>query len=377
MKGFIEKIALLTRAKDWRLSFVPFVLACVYAWMFLLQLPFSWYHLFIFFLSLTTTIGFAAFGYFINEYFDQKEDALAGKINKLSFLKPSMKLLLFVAILLITFAPWLFLPKNNLSYWLVGFEVFSFLLYSLPFPRLKNKAFFAGILDASYAYFIPGILSFHTFSLLAPQIKAPHFIILFFATLFFVGYRNIFIHQIKDVLGDQKAGLRTLPMVLGPKKSNSFLLSLGFIELALMGSFLLSLCNIHPIFVVYFLSLIALLFFKKQDFMNLIGLDKDFSLLPARHLTDDFYQFIFPVLNVFFLLWVDWRWISIALIHLLLFVPKSFWFKLWSILWHQNIRPALSFILNQSIYVLFKILGVDLIKEQSSASNFLRKKMKL
>ena len=41
---------------------------------------------------------FQDLGYFINEYFDQKEDALAGKINKLFFLKPAMKLFLFVVI---------------------------------------------------------------------------------------------------------------------------------------------------------------------------------------------------------------------------------------------------------------------------------------
>ena len=142
----IVKVLSATRISDWRLSFVPFIIGCVYFWASLLHLDFSFFHFLIFCLSICTSFGFAALGYFINEFFDKKHDAQAGKINKLAILTWPKQLFLFLLILVLCFAPWLVLPTSRFSIILITIEILCFLLYSLPFIRLKNTYYFAGIL---------------------------------------------------------------------------------------------------------------------------------------------------------------------------------------------------------------------------------------
>ena len=377
IKSLFQQIGSATRSKDWRLSFVPFIIACVYLWSSLFALEFSGKHIILFLLSLCTTFGFAAFGYFVNEFFDKEEDLKAGKLNKLSLLSLPTQLLLFLVISMVCFLPWFFLPKNTTTYWLISAEIASFLLYSLPYLRLKKSVFFAGVLDAFYAYLIPGLLSYHTYSLVSST-SSSYFPILFFLCLFFIGYRNILIHQIKDVLGDQKAKVKTLPQYIGVKQSYNLLKILFVLEMTLLLAFSLSLAWHNNIYLLWLLAVISYLIYMHKTIAVVFDKTQYSALLPARHVLELLYQLWFPLVQLLILILIDWRWILILPFHLLLLVNPDYLFTFWGLgkkhLWHQGLRPLLSMLINYPLYLFFRLFGVDLKKDKKSASDYFKNK---
>lgn len=379
VKSAITLIHAATRSSDWRLSFVPFIMACVYLWSSLFNIRFSSYTLIVFVLSICTTFGFAALGYFINEFFDKTDDLQAGKLNKLSTLSSPIQGLLLLAILAFCFLPWFYLPKDKISFYLILAEVTCFLLYSSPYIRLKRSTYLAGIVDALYAYLIPGLLSFHTYGLLAGS-AFNVYPLLFFVAMFFIGYRNIFLHQIKDVLGDNKTGMISLPQALGPSKSYILLRLLYYIEIALILAFAIELIYINNLYIPWLVFVLSYLIYVHKDLHKLFFTETYFALLPLRHALDLLYQLFFPLLQLAILIWVDWRWLVLVPFHLLLFVNRDFIIEFYSkvghYIWHKSLRPILSALLNYTLFFLFKLFGVDLKKEQQSAISYLKSRFK-
>jgi 4-hydroxybenzoate polyprenyltransferase len=327
-----------------------------------------------------TTLGFASMGYFINDFFDKKADKIAGKINYLSLQKSGIQLLLFMTSLLIAFFPWIWLPSNNISWFLIAIELMFFLLYSLPFPRLKNVPYLSGIIDSSYAYVIPLLLVFHTCSLYAQQAFAP-FIVFFAIGVFFIGFRNITIHHVNDISKDLLSGTVTLPQKIGSAKTNSLILVLLLFEIVLIfiSSFLIA--KDHPFFfcwLLFYCSFVAIRFIKVRSSFELSSpfIDK------VRHLTDVSYQVWFPLITLLLATTVDWRWILLSPFHVILLIPSYHLKNVieWMLLVWDKFKtyfffPAkhfISHIINYSIFYFFLLFGVNLRKEKKSAWRYLK-----
>jgi len=371
IKESIQNLSNLTRSDDWRLSLVPLVLGCTYFWAVLLKIEFTLDHFLVIALSYVTSFGFAAMGYFINEFFDQAHDKKAGKINKLSLIAPKYQLTLLLGILLFTLVPWIYLPKNNLSYVLIITELLLFLIYSLPFIRLKETFFFAGIIDTMYAYIVPAVLSYHTYSFLSQSTISLEYLSLFFLLLFVVGYRNILVHQIKDVMGDIRSKTKSLPQLLGPDLSNKFLHWLVLFELLLMSLTLIWFSiNVWQI-SLFIAALILFIYQHKSSLKQLLVFDGFFALKKVRQSTDVYYQKFFPVASLVLLICVDPYWLVIAPMHWALFVNLNLKNR-----YHTYVRPVLSSMINYSIYYMFLLFGVNLKERQVSAINFLKSKFK-
>lgn len=381
----VKKLSLVTRAKDWRLSFVPFVMGGVYLWIWWFDLPFSGRLLWLTFLSLLTTIGFAALGYFINEFFDKEYDARAGKLNKLAFLSPAFQLGIFCGTLCFAFLPWLGLPFDKTSIGLVVAELVLFLIYSAPFPRWKENAYLSVLVDSAYAYVVPLLLSFHTFSLIANEQTWPAWLLCFIAMTFFMGGRNIIIHQIKDVIKDQRNGSKTIPILLD-KSSTNYLLGTIFLYEVFFALLWLSTLALHqPIFALWLIVLIVSVWKGRLGFVNMERLQSkgNFTLNTT-------YQYIFPAFVLLLLFFKQPFWTLIILpIHLLFFVQYDFVGKaillakmvqsgVAKLYWkaHVCLRHVFSALINYPIYYLFLMFGVDLKKERKSAIEFLSKKGK-
>lgn len=377
----IQSIQAASRSNDWRLSFVPFTIGCVYLWFGLFQLDCTVQHLFLFALAIVTTFGFAALGYFINEFFDQQEDLEAGKINKLSLIKNYQKLLLFVFICSITFLPWLYLPKDQVTAVLIALEILCFVAYSFPWIRLKKSTYLAGILDASYAYLLPSLLSYHTFYLISPVKIEVVTLLPFFVLLFFIGYRNILIHQVIDVLNDKKSGLITLPQVLGIEKTKALFTTLFIFELCLLVGSTLSFVQIQLVYGVWTLAILVYLWYIREALKSILLGSPYVLLQPFRLSLDLFYQLWFPILHLFLLFFVDWKWIILLPLHSFLLVKKDYLVVIWGqgkhYLWHKSVRPAISFAVNSTIYILFRLLGINLKKEDKSAAAIIKEKIGL
>lgn len=379
---YIERINAISRAKDWRLSFVPFITGCVYLWLFYFNISLDTQSFILFLLSLTTTFGFASLGYFINEFFDKASDKKAGKHNKLSVLKPRHQFLLFFSTLLLTFLPWIFLPSNTITYILIACELSLFLLYSLPFPRLKVVPLVSNIIDAAYAYVVPLVLSFYTYSLFA-QSPLDSFIFFFAFAAFIIGFRNILIHQINDVLSDQKAGIENLPIKLGVYNSNILLKMLLVLEFVSVNIFTMLIVLRAPEFILwwafYLIYVLYKLYHSRYKFSSLY-----FSIQQDRHITDPTYQISFPLIALIVLISIDWKWCILIPMQVLILTPATIfqpllkfwkWFYLKMIIFVTvHVRHALSMSVNYPIYYAFLLFGVDLIKEKKSALEFLKSK---
>jgi 4-hydroxybenzoate polyprenyltransferase len=377
MHPFLRKISFLTRSGDWRLSLLPFIFGCIYLWVWKLQIPLSKDALFLIFLSLLTTIGFASFGYLLNEWFDIAHDFSSGKPNRLSGLSIKVVLALFTASSLLIAVPWLWLPGDYVSWILVGAEILAFVLYSFPVFRFKSIPLVSNIVDMAYAYVLPLWLSFHTYGMYIGFPTYPKWFYFLLSASGIIGFRNILIHQINDVFNDRMAGMSTLPMLLKPVNCSALLLFLLIIEFVLFLLFSLFAADDTN---VAFLIPVAYTFYSVYQFIRLIP--DSFSAIvigPFRHLTDLFYQVFFPLCALLLVITTNISWTFLIPVHLLFLVPwhlahdaktalvDGFWYvdnyiKLWK---------RMSLAVNYPIYWAFRLFSVDLIKEKKSALEYL------
>lgn len=366
---------------------MPFIIGCVYLWLWWLAIPFAWHSVVLVVASLITTAGFASLGYLINELFDIKDDLKAGKTNKLALMPRVYTVLLFVVSLLFTFLPWLYLPVNSISVVLIVLELSAFVLYSLPFPRLKKVPLVSNLLDAGYAYLFPLLLSFHTFRIYTGTYTAHDYLLLGFMSLLvlLIGLRNILIHQVDDVFSDKLSGIVTLPMWLGVRSTNYFMLSLLLLELLLLSAWLCWMCVLHPVFlfvfVVYSLAVLVKYYLLKKN-INL----SYFSITPIRHLTDLAHQIFFPLATLLLLILANFKWALILPVHLMVLIPAYVMLLLWGYMrlvfyfirhnFQEYIIYPSTLVVNYSIYYCFLFFKVDLKKENRTAWQVISKLLK-
>jgi len=378
---FFHKLSIVTRAKDWRLSFVPFIMGCVYMWLWWFKLPFTVYIVSVTFLSLFTTVGFASLGYFINEFFDKASDSKAGKLNKLMFLSPTIQLAIFVITVLLTLLPWILLPTTFFSWLLIGLQILLFLVYSLPFPRLKESTYLSVIIDSLYAYVVPLILSFYTFSLIAGASEFPIWFYTFAVSVFFIGLRNIILHQVNDVTKDRLSGILTLPMVLGVTAT------VKTIRVTLLYETLFWLVTI---FILSQLKWYAVMY----GLLHIIIAFNTLKLVVKRNyepsgddlLINRSYLYLFPITSLVAAGTVSAYWWLVLPIHFLFLFPyyiidkallrtrRSYYLLVAFIA--VDVRNAASKAVNYPIYYSFKAIGIDLVKEKRSAADVLLGKRK-
>jgi len=381
MASLLQRISDSSRSRDWRLSLLPFIMGCVYLWIWHFGLPFDGRTLLLVALSLVTATGFAALGYFINEFFDQRHDAMAGKPNRLTPLSAQMQVGLLLTAILTAFLPWLWLPADGISWTLIGTQVGLFLLYSLPFPRLKAIPFVSNLVDMAYAYMVPLMLSFHTYALFADG-AYPSWLVPLVVTVGLVGFRNILIHQVNDLFNDRRARMSTLPQVLGPKGTSLAFLILLILECGFFlafgsiiskeNSFMLVLPALFLLFCIIRMPLL-----RNTFSLQFLPLEK------TRHLTDPFYQLVFPAVLLVSLIFADWRWLMLLPAHAALLTPSEVFVRMgasgrdtywWLGRQRPLVRAAISAAVNYPIYWSFCLFGVDLVREGKSAAGFIRSK---
>jgi 1,4-dihydroxy-2-naphthoate octaprenyltransferase len=378
-----KNILLATRAKDWRFSFIPQIFGNLYLWLLLFKIDFGIKGLILLLLSLITSFGFAALGYLINEYFDQEDDAKAGKINKLKFIPKLYLIKLIVIILLATFTPWIILPFDEISGVLVTTQIALFFLYASPPFRFKKNSYLSGITDALYAYIIPLLLSYYTYYLYSGSASINfHYIICYSILLYIAGYRNIIIHYINDIFKDKKAGLITMPRAIGVNNTNNLLISLLFIEFVLLIITVVIISK--EIFLLWFLFLPILFLVYKAISQAQKLPDKIIVNKPIRHAPDLYYQVYAPAIILAVLIWYDFKWALLVPIHIALFIPlyrlhpfiswfKRINFKLYYI-WTKQI---ISWVVNYTLFFMFILFGVNLKKRQLSALGYIKYKLNL
>lgn len=379
--SLIQSISESSRSRDWRLSLLPFIMGCVYLWIWHFGLPWEGRTLLLLLLSLITASGFAALGYFINELFDQRHDALAGKPNRITPLNTGQRLLVFSATVTAAFAPWLWLPADGVSWVLIASQVGLFLVYSLPFPRLKAVPIASNLVDMGYAYLVPLLLSFRTYMLFSEG-EIPTWLWPLLVLVALIGLRNILIHQVNDLFNDRRAGMMTLPQLIGPKGTAIALIALLGAE---VGAFLLFgvllaaedlWMSVLPVLFAVF-CVVRVVQLRERIALRFIPLEQ------VRHLTDPFHQLIFPVVVLVALTMADIRWLLLLPFHGALLTPAHVFTRVfagsreawwWADRQRPAVRAVVSASVNYPIYWFFRLFGVDLVREGKSATGFIRSK---
>jgi hypothetical protein len=266
---------------------------------------------------------------------------------------------------------------------LIDLQILLFLIYSLPFPRLKESTYLSVIIDSLYAYVVPLVLSFYTFSLIAGATEIPLWFYLFVVAVFFIGLRNIIIHQVNDVMKDRQSGMVTLPMVLGMVGTRNLVTTAVLYELLFIALWIVSISIGNWVFWGWSIVFSTIIMLRKSQFS--IGADE---MLKGSFITNSMYQYVFPVFVLLLTLFVDFKWMFVLLpIHFLFLFPHYILADGWKmavvyynrfIVLYWNVRNytrnLLSVAVNVPIYYAFRLCGIDLVKEKKSAIGYLKNK---
>ena len=197
------------------------------------------------------------------------------------------------------------------------------MLYAAPPFRLKERPFIGILADALYAHALPCLLAALTFIEIAEVshhnkihvmalVNAP-FLISLTAWQFFLGLRNILLHQLEDMDNDIMSGTKTFATRYGKPVTDKCLLC--FIlqaEIISLGFFFICLTGLSVIFPV------AYLFFAVYQLIA-----KGIKRLSIRsfcyNFLDDFYMDWLPLAALIALVLVDWRFVFLFLVHVCLF----------------------------------------------------------
>ena len=275
----------------------------------------------LFFMSISycTLFGIAGLGYLINDWADIKSDFRAGKSNKIGELKPALRIIILIILLVVAFAPWVWLPTNIYSYGLILLEVLLFLMYSLPPFRLKERGILGVLTDALYAYVIPSTLASLTFYLVgnANYLEIKYFLIVINVWLLLVGLRGIVLHQIQDHSNDKNAGVKTFATQNGLSLAERLVRSLLPIEIILFtGFFVFVIEDFYLLFPAYIVFIIRR-YFQEEKNNHKVTL-VNYRRFSCRFL-DDFYLDYLPFLILLQLCISNYYYVPLLILHLIFF----------------------------------------------------------
>jgi colanic acid/amylovoran biosynthesis glycosyltransferase len=298
------------------------LLGVLYTVMLITSLHFS-KALLLFFPSVLTIFGIGCFGHFINDLYDREADAKANKFNRIAALPGSKRNLLLGSALVIALVPWIALPFDSFSVFLLALEFVCLLVYSIPPVRLKEKKIWPILTDGAYAYAIPALLASHTFFLAAKKSIPVYFFIILFCWQWLYGIRHYLNHLALDRVND----LKTQTVTLATSKGNNYILRL--ISWYLLPAEIL-LFVAFQVYIHRYNQLLPFLVFYVFVFIyftvTVQAISRGYRIFVYRFTKstpDYFYQYGWSYAPLLLLIWADWKYLILGLIHWFLFNGSS------------------------------------------------------
>ena len=306
-------------------------------------------------MALLTAVGFAGFGYFLNDMTDVAVDRAVGKPNSAAAYGPRSRAGLLAALAALALLPWLVLPLDTLGILLVFLQFAAFTAYSVPPLRLKESPVFSVLADALYAHALPVVLAFHTFSLITGRREGYALLGFLFLWQLCGGIRYFLNHLALDRPSDIHNGIPTLAVHRGNGRLYRWI-SCGVMPAEILFFIL---CRASIPVEGRWLFLAAALGLLLLDYILLplvsgVGPGPYFLYSFKKVPADHYYQRVFPLLCLCLLVSVN-PWFAVLLVlHLLFFyspVSGNFVRKL-----GQRARVVLSFVVNHAIYYFRKYI---------------------
>jgi 4-hydroxybenzoate polyprenyltransferase len=155
-------------------------------------------------------IGVAGYGHVINDLGDLEVDRAAGKPNTMRGRTRLQSALIIVALLAMAWLPWLILPANRRNLTLIGVQLLLLTLYAAPPLRLKTRPIPGVLTDALYAYTVPMLITWTTWSYLGgPPTPQPLLLAALIPWSLCAGIKGILVHQDGDAVNDAASGPTT------------------------------------------------------------------------------------------------------------------------------------------------------------------------
>lgn len=273
--------------------------------------------LFYLFISILVSIGIAGLGYVMNDIKDFKDDLQNNKPNLFNKFSKSQSVLIVVLFALLSIFPWLYLPTDKYTFYLLVIEFLLFFVYAFPPFRLKEKGFLGIITDALYAQVVPSLLAVYTFSKISNTILNVKLIVLYSAWLLLVGIRNIIKHQVEDFDNDKNTKTKTFVTIYGIEYSKKISLKYLFpIEFILFTSLLITIKTPYFIALLGYLLYTTILFIKRNKTTEI----DSFYFINTR-IFNEFYEIHLPIILLVCFCFSNAIFIFILGFNLLIFSP--------------------------------------------------------
>jgi 4-hydroxybenzoate polyprenyltransferase len=272
-------------------------------------------------------IGVAGFGHVLNDLGDIDVDRAASKLNTVQGRNHFQTALMIVALLALSCLPWLILPANRWNLSLIGLQLLLLTIYALPPVRLKVRPISGVLTDALYAYTVPMLITWTTWSQLGGQAKSqPLLLAAIVPWSLFAGIRGILVHQDVDAANDDAAGVATFVTRYGHERS--FWLLSRIVLPAEIVCFVLMTFAFSLELRFYFVAVVLLFGWRIFQLVYLWNIpvelpwrltsEEAVTLYGSRFL-GEFYPAWFPVLTLAALCFRSPAYLALACMHLAIF----------------------------------------------------------
>lgn len=210
-----KKYFSILRSQEWWLFKLPPILVAGYIILLKKETPLTVTGPALLIVLLALLVG-ASYVSMINDMTDIKDDAAAGKKNRMANLRPSLRWFFLSLSVAAGVAIFYYLYQHPLSALFFSLAWISFTLYSVPPFRFKSRKILGVLADACGSQVFPSLLviSFLSYKTQQP-VNTYYFIAVAVWSLCF-GLRGILWHQCIDQHNDLKTGFRSIFQMLTP-----------------------------------------------------------------------------------------------------------------------------------------------------------------
>lgn len=296
----LKNIIKYIRLKDWGYYILPSVMS-FYLLGLLLNQPSEISIKFIikdFILFGLLTFCVAAFGFYINEWTDIKDDIIAGKQNSLIKTDKKERIIVLVIIIVATILLSFFIPWTKTTFIIFTLQYLLFALYSIQPFRLKRFTYPAIILDALYSGTLFYILALY---LASPKLNNYIIVIFIFIWGFLKGIRNIDYHQLNDKKHDVLLPLETIATQYNQTTIKKILLSI-LLPVEIISFILLLVYTPYNIISILLYVFFLIYIVKREKYIIPYILKRKTTI--TRNIISDFnlfYEQVFPILILVYL----------------------------------------------------------------------------
>lgn len=297
--------------------------------------------------SILIVIGVAGIGYLTNDLGDIEKDKLISKPNATAQLNKGSIVLIFVLFLTLAILPWLYLPFNYKSAGLFCLEFLLFFIYAFKPFRFKEKGLLGIVTDALYAHAVPSLLAAYTYFMVVktPKNSFWWFILCLCSWQFFLGLRNILLHQIGDYNNDLESKTKTFVTEKGVTAAQKLCKYFFFAEIVLFTSIIVFLSKFNIFFFAGPIIYWIVMAFRKRKTIKKISTKEIMYLF-----FDDLYLDWLPLFALVLLINGELSYWVIFILHILLFRNRIKYFVRNSFVYRKVINGFRTFFQGGSGY---------------------------